>query len=144
MAGCVLMCIGWASSEAIGTYLRPTSYTATPGEGRAEGGTFDYFDHTGIQLTDGILGGKDLFSSFYEWVGWGIRQPQLRFWFAQSVQVNLVEIHVNRNDQAAIALPSRVVINGRTYWVSPQAIPNQSSGFLRFKGVFEGRPVSAR
>ena len=53
----------------------PTGYTATPGEGQAQGGSYNYFDDTGHQLTDGVFGVNDWTANLghgnaYEWVGW--------------------------------------------------------------------------
>ncbi|MFM7696730.1 MAG: hypothetical protein ACKO6G_08675, partial [Vulcanococcus sp.] len=53
----------------------PVNYTATPAEGQAQGGSYNYFDDTGSQLTDDILGYYDWTANLgngqaYEWVGW--------------------------------------------------------------------------
>ena len=58
------------------TSVVPSSYTATAGEGLAQGGNFNYFDNTGMQLTDGVTGVNDWTAnlgngSAYEWVGEG-------------------------------------------------------------------------
>src|ERR1700676_2570618 len=54
----LVMPLFW-SSTAGATSLVPTNYVATPGEGIAQGGYYNYFDDTGHQLTDGIYGVND-------------------------------------------------------------------------------------
>ncbi len=122
-------------------FVESLSYTATKGEGRAQGGAFDYLDNTGIQLTDGFLGGDDVFSDFYEWVAWGIAQPKISFLFSQPVNIRRIEVHLNRNDKAAISLPTTVIINGVAFKVSPDKIPDKTSRFISFDGKFVGREV---
>jgi hypothetical protein len=43
----------------MGSYIVPLNYTATPGQGQTQGGTYNYFDDTNNQLIDGILGVND-------------------------------------------------------------------------------------
>lgn len=127
--------------------IRPESYRATKGEGRAQGGRYDYFDETGEQLTDGKIGSNDVFADLgrgrsYEWVGWGFAQPQIQFRFARQVSVKRVEIRFNRNDKAAVGLPRKVTINGVSYTINPNKIPDRSSAFLHFEGAFVGHQIN--
>lgn len=127
-------------------YAYPQQYSATKGEGRAQGGLYDYFDNTGSQLTDGILGGNDILADLgrgraYEWMGWGIAQPRMQFKFAKLVNIKRVEIRFNRNDKAAVALPAKVTINGVAYKVNPNKIADKTSGFLSFEGAYVGRQI---
>ncbi len=130
-------------------YAYPKSYRASKGEGRAQAGLYDYFDNSGRQLTDGVLGGNNVLADLgrghaNEWVAWGLAQPRMQFKFARSVSIKRVEIRFNRNDKAAISLPSKVIINGKTYKVNPNKIPNQTSGFLGFDGAFVGKQINIR
>ena len=127
-------------------YAIPTRYTATKGEGRAQGGQFDYFDESGKSLTDGILGGNDVLADLgrgraNEWMAWGLAQPRLEFFFPQRVQIQRVQIRFNRNDRSFIGLPAKVVINGKRFNLNPHKLPDRTSGYLNFEGPFVGRSI---
>src|SRR5262245_4863952 len=51
--------LGIATPAAHAQFIVPASYTSTPGQGQAEGGSLNYFDDGGVQLTDTILGVND-------------------------------------------------------------------------------------
>lgn len=127
-------------------YAIPARYTATRGEGRAQGGQFDYLDESGKSLTDGLLGGNDVLADLgrgaaREWIGWGLAQPRLEFFFPAPVRLQRVQIRFNRNDRAFIGLPARVVINGKSFAVNPKKLPDRTSGYLSFEGPFSGRSL---
>jgi hypothetical protein len=90
--------------------VTPVSYTATPGET----GLFTYFDDTGAQLTDGVLGANDWTLNLgqgnaQEWVGWVIVEPVLTFTFTGSPTLHEVQIGFNRDENGGgIFLPTRV------------------------------------
>jgi hypothetical protein len=96
----------------------PSGYVhQSPPEGQAQGGTFNYFDDTGTQLIDGILGANDWTADLgngqaQEWVGWRFANPTIDFSFASPVSVTRVEIGLNRTENAGIYIPSTVTIAG--------------------------------
>lgn len=98
----------------------PLNYTATPGEGQAQGGTFNYFDDTGRQLIDGVFGVHDWTANLgngnaYEWIGWISVNPSLTFNFAATVGVSAVMLGFSRAQGAGIFLPPVVTIGGQTF-----------------------------
>src|SRR5580692_6062496 len=104
------------SSPASAIPLVPISYTATPGEGIAQGGYYNYFDDTGHQLTDGIYGVNDWSANLgngiaYEWVGWRVADPTITFQFSTPVTINQVGIDFNKTTSDMIFLPSSVTID---------------------------------
>lgn len=130
---------GLLVSAAVGfaQFVTPSGYTlSTPGEGQAQGGSFNYFDDGGNQLTDGILGANNWAANLgngpaYEWVGWVRNEPTITFNFASPVDIDLVEIGFNRATGAGIYIPSTVTIagnptalvdgnyiNGARHWIS--------------------------
>jgi hypothetical protein len=125
------------------SYIKPSTYTATPGDGKAVGGLFDYKDETGRQLVDGLIGQEDVFASLqqgpaYEWVGWLKKDPVLRFRFPKRIKAQRILIGFNRSSTYTVALPTRAVINGVPFAFSGDEIPNHRRGFVGFVGPFEG------
>jgi len=146
--GCLILILSvYWNVTASATQLAPTNYVATPGEGIAQGGGYNYFDDTGHQLTDGILG-ANLWSAnlgngvAYEWVAWRIANPVITFQFAQSVTIDQVSIDFNRDSYDLIGLPSTVKVNNTTFSVSPTAIPDTSRGTLAFNGSWTGSTLT--
>ncbi len=135
-------------STAVAAALVPASYTATPGEGIAQGGTFNYFDDTGGQLTDGIYGANDWSADLgngnaYEWVGWTVANPSITFQFSGPVTISQVGIDFNRNEEAPqIFLPNSVNVGGNGFTVAPNAIPDDSRGTLFFNGSWTGTTLT--
>jgi hypothetical protein len=136
----------WSSSAAA-TSLVPTNYVATPGEGTAQGGYYNYFDDTGHQLTDGIYGVNDWSANLgngiaYEWVGWRVADPTITFQFFAPVTINQVGVDFNRTESDLIFLPSTVVIGGTDFTVNPNAIPDDTRGTLFFNGSWTGTTLT--
>lgn len=135
------------SSSAIAQVEIPTSYAATPGEGVAQSGFYNYFDDTGSQLTDGIYGANDWSADLgngpaYEWVGWLIANPEISFQFSAPVTINEVGIDFNRNQSQNIFLPSTVTIGGTAFAMDPNAIPDNTRGTIYFTGDWTGSTVT--
>ena len=145
----VLVLLGFRNSPAGATPLVPTSYTATPGEGITQGGTYDYFDDTGRQLIDGIYGVNDWSANLgngnaYEWVGWRFADPQITFQFSGPVTISQVGIDFNRTEEstAFIFLPGTVSIGSTDFTVAPDAIPNDTRGTVFFNGSWSGTTLT--
>ena len=124
-------------------FAKPALYTATPGDGKAVGGLFDYKDETGRQLNDGLIGQEDIFARLqkgpaYEWVGWLKKDPVLKFRFPKNIKAQRILIGFNRSSTYTVALPTRVIINGVPFSFSGDEIPNHRRGFVGFVGPFEG------
>jgi len=134
--------LGWAltaSLTARAQFVVPTSYTATPG---GVGG-YTYFDDTGSQLTDGVLGVDDYTADLgngnaYEWVGWTDPNPMITFFFPSSITLQTVEIGFNRNNGAGIYLPASVSINGTVFNLNGDEIPDGTRDFLNYHGAWTG------
>ncbi len=143
-AGFSLFAILFSSAPARATPLFATFYTLTPGEGIAQGGSYNYFDDTGSQLIDGVYGANDFSADLgngnaYEWVGWKTANPVMTFTFSSPVIINQVGIDFNRNEGAAgIYLPPTVTIAGTDFPVDPNAIPDATRGTLFFAGSWSG------
>jgi hypothetical protein len=125
----------------------PTSYSATLGEGISQGGTYNYNDNTGSQLTDGIYGANDWSANLgncpaYEWVGWLVADPVIAFQFSAPATINQVGIDFNRNQSASILLPTTVTIGGTEFTVDPNAIPDDTQGTLYFNGNWTGAALT--
>ena len=111
------------------TSVVPSSYTATTGEGLAQGGNFNYFDDRGMQLTDGVTGVNGWTAKMgngpaYEWVGWKTANPTFTFSFAQNVTIRSVSIGFNRTESAGIFIPPNVTIGGTAFTLAPDALVN--------------------
>ena len=135
------------SSSAGAISLVPTNYVATPGEGIAQGGYYNYFDDTGHQLTDGSYGVNDWSANLgngiaYEWVGWRVADPVITFQFSGPVTINQVGIDFNRTESVLIFLPSTVTIGGMYFTVSTNAIPDDTRGTLFFNGTWTGSTLT--
>ncbi|NCS55162.1 MAG: hypothetical protein GPJ23_24250, partial [Microcystis aeruginosa G13-05] len=131
----------------MGSYIVPLNYTATPGQGQTQGGTYNYFDDTNNQLIDGILGVNDWTANLgngaaYEWVGWINVNPTLNFNFGNSVNISQVQIGFSRAEPAGIYLPDTININGTNFTLVGNEIPNNSRGFINFNGNFTGGGLS--
>ena len=118
-------------------FVAPASYVATPGQGQAQGGVFNYFDDTGSQLTDSVLGVNDWTANLgngpaYEWVAWRTVDPTITFTFSAPVTIDQVDIDFNHTEVAGIYLPPSVTINGEPFVVGANAIPDFSRGWLSF------------
>ena len=137
----------FSSLPADAQSVLPTSYVATPGEGISQGGTYNYFDDTGSQLTDGIYGVNDWSANLgngpaYEWVGWRSTDPVITFQFSAPVTINQVGIDFNLNQSASILLPTTVTIGGTDFSVNPNAISDDTRGTLYFNGNWTGSSLT--
>ena len=127
--------------------LVASSYTATPGEGTAEGGLYNYFDDTGTQLADGVFGANAWFANLgngvaYEWVGWRVADPVITFQFADTESITGVGIDFNRTETNMISLPSQVTIGTTQFTVSPDSIGDNSRGTVLFNGSWTGTTLT--
>ena len=98
---------GLCASVAQAASIVPLSYTATAGEGQAQGGQFNYFDDTGRQLIDGFRGVNDWRANLgngnaYEWVGWVVANPSFTFNFSSVVAISSITIGLNRTEGSGI------------------------------------------
>ncbi len=112
----------------------------------AQGGSFDYFDETGSQLTDGVFGvdswNADLGNGpAYEWVGWRVADPVITFNFASSVTLQSVIIGFNRHEGVLIFLPPTVKIGGDTFTLGGSELDNGTRGDLSFSGSWTGNSL---
>jgi hypothetical protein len=149
LAGVVFLITLFTHTLVFAVPIVPVSYVATPGEGMAQGGTFNYFDDTGSQLTDGMYGVNDWRTDLgngpaYEWVGWKVADPTITFTFSSSVTIDQVGIDFNRDEEAdaSIFLPPTVTINGMNFSVDPNAIPDMTRGTVDFNGSWTGTTLT--
>ncbi len=129
------------------TPVVPTGYTATPGEGIAQGGFYNYFDETGSQLIDENFGADDWTANLgngiaYEWVGWRVANPVITFQFSGPVTITQVGIDFNRTESSMIFLPNTVSLGSTDFAVAPDAIPDASHGMLFFNGLWTGASLT--
>ncbi len=124
--------------------LPVTSYAAPPGET----GMVSFFDDTGKQLTDGVLGSNDILAdqgngTAYEWVGWTeLTDPvSLTFTLEGTADVAAVQIGINHRDGLGIFVPASVTINGSSFDLQAEAVPNNQRGEVTFSGPFHGPVV---
>lgn len=101
-------------------FIVPSSYTATAGQGTLQGGSYDYFDDTGSQLTDGVFGGNiwsaDLGSgNAREWVAWITVEPTLTFNFSTSVSISAVTLGLSHGVSGGVYIPTSVTIGSETF-----------------------------
>ncbi len=142
---CAFALVVCSSANAIS--VTPTNYVATPGEGIAQGGFYNYFDDTGHQLTDGIYGVNNFAANLgngiaYEWVGWRVADPVITFQFASPVTINQVGIDFNENTADMIYLPSCVMIDNTDFTVNQSALPDDTRGTLSFNGSWTGSTLT--
>jgi hypothetical protein len=99
-------CLPWLATACASASLGhaaivvPLSYTATPGEGMAQGGSFNYFDDGDQQLLDGILGVDDWSADLgngpaFEWVGYQTVDPSFSFAFTPGTHIENIALHAN-------------------------------------------------
>jgi len=124
--------------------VTPLDYTAPPGEI----GMVAFVDETGTQLTDGVVGSDDLLAdqgsgSAYEWVGWteATDPVTITFTFQGIAEITAVEIGINHRDGLGIFVPEWVTINGESFELAPDAVPNNQRADLIFEGPFSGEVI---
>ena len=147
LSALVLPCLWNSPADAVPVV--PTGYTATPGEGTAQGGFYNYFDDTGRQLIDGSYGANNWSANLgngiaYEWVGWKLADPVITFQFSGLVTITQVGIDFNRAESSQIFLPSTVSIGSTDFTVAPDAIPDASHGTLFFNGLWSGTTLTIK
>lgn len=145
--GVLVSSLSLASRPAQAQFIVPSSYTLTPGQGQAQGGSFNYFDDGGVQLTDGILGADnwqaDLGNgSAFEWVGWRNVDPTATFTFSAPVNLSQIQISFNRTQGAGIFLPQSVTIDGAVTNLTGTEIADNTRGFLSFPTNFSGTSIT--
>jgi hypothetical protein len=128
--------------------VMPVSYVSTPGEGRPLG-SYDYFDDTGSQLTDGVIGTDNVTADLgngpaYEWVAWKTVEPTITFTFSETVLlITSVQLGLARAEGAnRIHLPSTVAVGGTVFAPSGVEIANDARGFLTFFGSWSGTNIA--
>jgi hypothetical protein len=133
------------SAVAPGGGITILSYIAPPGET----GMVAYIDDTGNQLADGILGADDILTdrgsgTAYEWVGWtDLTEPvTLTFSLQGDASIGAVEIGLNHRDGFGVFVPNRVTINGQSFELAADAVPNNQRRDLTFTGPFNGPTVT--
>jgi hypothetical protein len=141
------LALGVAGAANAQILISPTGYTATPGNGIAQGGGYNYFDETGSQLTDGIKGANawnaDLGNGIaYEWVGWNRVDPTITFNFASPVTISQVTIGFNVNHGADIYLPTSINIGGNTFSPTGNEISDNTRGDLSLAGTWTGSSLT--
>jgi len=121
--------------------LAAVSYTAPPGEM----GMVSYFDDTGMQLTDGEIGADDILTDLgqgtaYEWVGWTEATDPITLTFTLSDQIALqaVEIGFNHRQGLGVSVPALITINGKSFELSADEVPNNQRKDIIFEGPFMG------
>jgi hypothetical protein len=128
--------------------VMPVSYVSTPGEGRPLG-LYDYFDDTGSQLTDGVIGRDNVVADLgngpaYEWVAWKTVEPTITFTFSEAViMITSVQLGLARSEGInRIHLPSTVTVGGTMFAPSGVEIANDTRGFLTFSGSWSGTNIA--
>jgi hypothetical protein len=108
-----------------------------------------YSDETGNQLTDGIFGTDDILSdqgsgTAFDWVGWtDLTEPiTLTFTLQADASIGVIEIGIYHRDGLGIFVPSRVTINGQSFDLSSDEIPNNQRMDLTFPGPFTAPTVT--
>ncbi|MBC8137395.1 MAG: PEP-CTERM sorting domain-containing protein [Fibrella sp.] len=142
-AGIIVASLLFLALPASAQFVTPTSYTLTPGEGTAQGGSFNYFDDGGTQLTDNILGVDNWTADLgngpaQQWVGWIVANPAASFAFTAPVSISQVQIGFNRAQGAGIFLPPTVNINGQLFALTGTELADNTRGFVNFDVNFTG------
>jgi len=88
------------------------NYTSDPGES----GGLPYFDETGRQLSDGVLGKDDWSLNLgrgpaYEWVGWSIAEPVITLDLGRELSVSSVRVYCNNfQKDTGVFLPQSISV----------------------------------
>lgn len=140
----LVLLAGALSTPAWSALVAVSSYSATPGDGRPQG-SYDYWDETGFQLTDGIQGVDNWAADLgngpaYEWVGWYFSNPSFTFHFPAVVTLDKVLIGFAHAD--SIYLPGSVAIGGSTFSLGGNEVPLGTRGTLEFNGLWTGNSLT--
>ncbi len=135
-----LAALGVASWYSFAAPIVPTSYSLSA---HGEIGSYTYYDDTGHQITDGIIGADNWSADLgngpaYEWVGWSVANPTITFFFNDPVTISTVDIGLNHSESGRIYIPGQVRIGGTAFSVSPSALDDGKRGFLSFNGNWSG------
>ncbi len=132
-----------AAVEITGT-VPILGYTAPPGET----GMVSFFDDTGSQLSDSVIGSDDILAdqgngTAYEWVGWTEQTDPvtLTFTVPDGVTIARVQIGFNHRDGLGVFVPASITINGTSFELEAGAVPNNRRADLTFRGAFHGPQV---
>jgi hypothetical protein len=116
-------------------------YTASPGET----GMVNFFDETGSQLSDGVVGSDDILADLgkgtaYEWVGWTEQTEPVTLTFSvpDGARISGVQIGFNHRDGLGVFIPMSVTINGTNFGLDADAVANNHRADLTFSGAFQG------
>ncbi len=125
------------------------NYTTTSPEGQAQGGLFNYFDETGRQLIDGVLGVGDWQQNLgngaaYEWVAWRIAEPVISLNLGGSFNVSSVRLGLNNFISGGVFQPTSVSINGTSYGLSGLEIAAGTRGWLTFSQPMTASQIDIR
>ena len=111
-------------------------------------GMVSYFDDGGSQLSDGIFGSDDILADLgngtaYEWVGWSESTDPITLTFTLDGEAGIaaVQIGFNHRDGLGIFVPGSVTINGTSFELESEAVPNNQRADLTFTGPFQGPVV---
>lgn len=121
----------------------PLSYTLTPGEGQLQGGSFNYFDETGQQLIDGVLGVDSWAANLgngaaYEWVGWRLANPVATFTFAQAQTITQVRVGINNQQTGGVFGPTFASFAGTDFNLTGNEVTPGTRGWLTLDGSWTG------
>lgn len=125
------------AAGASAQFVAPTSYTATPAEGTAVGGSWDYFDEGGTQLTDGIFGVDEWSANLgqgnaQEWVGWYTTAATITFTFPVPVSITAVTLGLARGEGAGIFIPPSITVGIETFALAGDTFPDGTRANLTF------------
>ena len=141
------------STSVYPALITPSSYWSITIVGYSapagETGMVSFADETGSQLSDGVLGSDDILAdqgngTGYEWVGWSEQTEPVTLTFSLSMvgEVSEVVLGIYHRDGLGIFVPSRVTVNGKTFDLAADAVPNNQRGDLTFDGPFDGGTVT--
>ncbi|MFO1329839.1 MAG: PEPxxWA-CTERM sorting domain-containing protein [Rubrivivax sp.] len=126
------------AGPAIGAQVFATSYDMPNGDGKAHGGSFNYWDkaYSGAgltsvdgaalsgglgDLTDGVVAADFWFNTENDagtgpYVGWygaaGTRAPLITFHFAGAVSIDSILIHLDNSGTGGVFAPDQILVDG--------------------------------
>lgn len=117
--------------------ITPLAYTATPGEGQAQGGSYNYFDDGGRQLIDGRFGVNNWQANLgngnaQEWVGWLRANPTITFDFGSNVSIGGIILGLNRANGAGIHIALSGSLDGEGFSIPANAFADNTRADLTF------------
>jgi hypothetical protein len=142
-----LALVSLVSAPAHAQFVTPANYSySNPPEGTAQGGSFNYFDESGVQLIDSILGDNNWAADLgngpaFEWVGWINANPTITFNFAGQVNITEFQIGLNNFGGGGVTPPTSITIDGIVHNLTGSEIPAGQRGFVNFSQAFSGTTV---